>query len=143
MIEFTNTIEIDRSVEDVFAYLRDLENAPEWNWAIADTRKITPGPVAEGTRYSQVRTAPDRTTEELEITALEPNELIEVSGDLAQFAAHLTYRLDVIEVGTLVSNKVELEGRGGRRLLAPFLSGRIEEAVASNLQDLKRQLERS
>jgi len=44
MISFTNTIHIDRPMEEVYAYLSDLEHTPEWNWAITETKKATSGP---------------------------------------------------------------------------------------------------
>jgi uncharacterized protein YndB with AHSA1/START domain len=39
MPSFTNTMTIDRSARDVFAFLADLENVPRWNYAITETRK--------------------------------------------------------------------------------------------------------
>lgn len=141
MIDFTNTIEIDRGIHDVYLYLRDLENTPHWNWAIVETRKISPGPIGIGTRYQQTRSVPSDATEELEITNLRDDELIEIEGDLAQFPAHLTYHLERAGGGTKVSNHVELEARGGLRLLAPVLAARIERSVAANLRDLKAKLE--
>jgi hypothetical protein len=42
-IRFENTI-TERSSGDVFAYLADFEKVPTWNYAIAETRKISEGP---------------------------------------------------------------------------------------------------
>ena len=141
MIDFTNTIRIERPIDEVFSYLSDLERIPEWNWAIAETTKITPGPIAVGTRYRQARAVPRPATELLEITAFDPNRRIEVRGVLAEMAAHLTYLLQEDSSGTVVTNAVSLDADGPIRLLAPILSRRIAGAVASNLNDLKTQLE--
>jgi len=43
---FQNTLTIQRPVDDVFAFLADFENIPAWNYAILETRKVSPGPVA-------------------------------------------------------------------------------------------------
>ena len=60
-MKFVNTITIDRAPGAVFAYLAEFENVPRWNYAIAETRKVTDGPVGVGARYVQLRTIPSRT----------------------------------------------------------------------------------
>lgn len=141
MIRFTNTIEIDRPVDEVFAYLSDLEHTPEWNWAISETRKTTPGPVRVGTTYEQRRSIPKPAREHLEITALEPDQLLEVQGLLASIPAHLSYKLQGHGSRTTLVNTVELHPRAPLRLVAPVVAGRIERAVADNLGTLKTRLE--
>lgn len=141
MINFTNTLHINRPVDEVYAYLSDLEHTPEWNWAINETRKTTPGPATVGTRYRQTRSVPQPGTEILEVTALETNEHIEVEGTLAQFAARLTYHLDERDGGTELTNTVNLEASGAVRLIAPALRNRINRAVADNLNELRNRLE--
>jgi uncharacterized membrane protein len=141
MINFTNTIHINRPIEEVYAYLADLEHTPEWNWAITETKKTTSGPATIGTRYRQTRSVPQPETEVLEITALETDQHIEVHGTLARFPAHLSYHLHGTDSGTELTNTVELEPRGALRLVAPVLGSRIKRAVADNLGQLKRRLE--
>jgi uncharacterized protein YndB with AHSA1/START domain len=65
---FENTVMIARPIEDVFGFLADLENIPNWNYAIVETRKVSKGPVGVGTTYHQVRSVPSRSEERLEIT---------------------------------------------------------------------------
>jgi response regulator of citrate/malate metabolism len=43
---FENTVTIRRPIAAVFAFLADFENIPAWNYAIVETRKVSPGPVA-------------------------------------------------------------------------------------------------
>ena len=143
MINFTNAIHIHRPVDEVYAYLADLEHTPEWNWAITETKKTTAGPVAVGTRYQQTRSVPRPATEELEVTALEPNRRIEVQGTLAQFPAHLSYRVEKSHTGTELTNTVELQPEGALRLVGSLIGGRIRQAVADNLKQLKILLETS
>ena len=143
MITFSNSIAIDRPVSDVFAYLSDLENVPEWNWAIDDTTKTTPGDPGVGTRYRQTRSTPRPVTEELEITALDEGNRLEVVGTLAEIPVRLTYLVAETEAGTRLTNRVDLEPQGGMRLVAQLVSGRIERSVAENLGQLKSRLERA
>ena len=143
MIRFSNTIEIGRPPEEVFAYLADLEHTPEWNWAITSTRKLTLGPVAVGSRYRQTRSVPRPAVEMLEVTRLDPDRRIEVVGDLASFPAHLTYELSPRPHGTTLTNYVELEPSGPLGLLGSLFTGRVQASVAENLGVLRTVLERS
>jgi hypothetical protein len=45
MASFENTVVIQRSVEEVLAFLADVENLPNWNDAIGEPTKTSPGPV--------------------------------------------------------------------------------------------------
>jgi len=142
MITFTNTIRINRPVADVYAYLSDLEHAPEWNWAIAKTTRTTPGRVAVGTRYRQTRTSPGPGTDTLEITALDVNRHIAVRGTLAQLPARLAYDLHKVDGATELTNTVTLEPQGPLRLAAPVTGLGIKRGVADNLDQLKKRLDR-
>ena len=141
MINFTNVTTIDRPSNEVYAYLSDLEHTPEWNWAISETRKATPGPIAVGSRYQQTRTVPEPATEDLEITGLSQDQWIEIAGTLARFPARLSYRLSERGGATEVTNTVSLDVRGALGLIAPIVAPRIKRAVADNLDDLKQRLE--
>lgn len=141
MIDFTNTVAIDRPREAVFGYLGDLENTPRWNWAVDSTRKVTGGPVGVGTEYRQTRSVPTRATESLRITAYEPARRMEVEGTLGPFPARLTYDLTDDGAGTVLTNTVELDPPPALRIASPLLSRRIRSSVAENLSVLKRLLE--
>jgi polyketide cyclase/dehydrase/lipid transport protein len=69
-MRFENTITIERSLGDVFAYLADFEKVPTWNYAIARTRKLSEGPVGIGTRYRQVRKLPRPSEESFQVTGV-------------------------------------------------------------------------
>lgn len=141
MIDFTNTITIDRPVTEVYDYLADLRNVPEWNWAIETTEQLTPGTIRVGTAYRQTRHTPSRSVEYLRITALEPDELIAISGDLGPFSSVVSYTLESAGMSTRLDNRIQLEPVGPARLAAPVISGVITRSVADNLTTLKQNLE--
>jgi len=140
-MRFTNTITIHRPREVVFAYLADLENLPSWNYAIQQTRKVTPGPVEVGSRYHQVRTVPARREESLEVVELEPGRRLSVRGTLNTLPARLDYDLDAEGDTTVLTNTVELSTSGPLNLVAPVATRRIRSAVADNLDVLRQVLE--
>ena len=67
-MQFVNVIDIERPIEDVFAYLADFENIPAWNYAIVETEKMSDGPVGVRTTYRQVLSVPSRSEETIEVT---------------------------------------------------------------------------
>jgi hypothetical protein len=138
---FENTVMIARPIKDVFGFLADLENIPKWNYAIVETRKVSKGPVGVGTTYHQVRSAPSRSEERLEITIYSQPRQLEIRGQLGPFRSRLFYALDATPEGTRVTNTGELELRGPGRLLGRVAVPRIREAVAANLRRLKELLE--
>jgi carbon monoxide dehydrogenase subunit G len=140
-MEFSNTITIERPPHDVFAFVSDLENVPKWNYAIVETRKISDGPVRVGTTFRQVRSRPSRSEETLQVTQLETDRRFAVHGGLGPFEGTLTYEFEEVSGNTRLTNKADLGARGIRRLAAPLVSGRVREAVAANLETLKRLLE--
>ncbi len=42
------SVEINRPVEEVYEYVANPENLPEWSGMAIETRKDTPGPLLEG-----------------------------------------------------------------------------------------------
>ena len=140
-IRFENTIDIGVDRARVFAYLADIEHTPEWNWAIASSQKLTPGPVEVGTRFRLERTAPQRAMEELEVTVLRQDEHLEVAGRLGPFDARLSYDLRELPSGTRLVNSVELKPTTSLGFLGGLVGGRIRSAVAENLTALKGVLE--
>lgn len=141
MISFQNQVEISRPIEDVYAYLADLENVPEWNYAIERTMKITPGPIRVGTEFRQTRTLPRPSEEAIRITNLEAPEALEVGGTLGPFQTRLIYSLTTSETGTRLINRVILTTSAPAGILARLATGRIKRAVSKNLMVLKEILE--
>jgi uncharacterized protein YndB with AHSA1/START domain len=140
-MRFVNSVEIERSVGVVFAYLADFEHVPEWNYAIEQTTKISEGPVDAGTTYRQVRKIPRRAEESFEVTAFEPERRLAIMGTLGPFASELEYRTEPIEGGTRVTNEVELKPQGILGVVGQLATSRLRNAVARNLTELKRVLE--
>jgi uncharacterized protein YndB with AHSA1/START domain len=140
-VKFTNTVTINRPHREVFAYLADFENVPRWNYAIERTRKITDGPVGVGSRYHQTRTLPRRSEETFEITAFEPDRTIVVRGDLGPFHGDIEYVIESSGDTTVVANTMDLTASGPLRVVAPLASSRVSNAVAANLDVLRKILE--
>ena len=141
-MRFANSITVQRSPHDVFEYLANFENVPEWNYAIVQTRKTSDGSVGVGTKYRQTRSLPSPSEEAFEVTEFEPDQRLAVHGGLGPFEGTLTYELEAVANGTKITNFADLQAHGLLKIAAPFASSRVGDAVAANLQQLKEILER-
>ena len=137
-----NVIRIERPRDEVFAFLADLENVPRWDPAIEGTMKTSPGAVGVGTTYRQIRSAPKRREEVLEVTTFDPPRRLIIDGEIGPFRARIGYILEAAAEGTRLTNWVELEPPSIiSRVVVPLAASQIKAAVASNLERLKRLLE--
>jgi len=105
-LNFTNSVRVERTPHDVFAYLAEFENVPRWNYAIERTWKTSPGPVGVGSTYHQERTVPRRAEESFEVVEFAPDSRLAIAGTLGPFPAHVTYVLQSDDGGTTVVNDV-------------------------------------
>lgn len=140
-MKFTNTVTVERAPADVFAFLAEFENIPQWNYAIARTWKVSDGPVGVGSTYHQERLVPNHTEEAFHVTEFEPDRRLAIDGTLGPFTARLTYQLDPSGEATVITNEVDLHASGPARLVAPLATTNIKNSVAANLNVLKRLLE--
>ncbi|MEV8531452.1 SRPBCC family protein [Streptomyces sp. NPDC051211] len=145
--EFEATVEIDRPVEEVFAYLADGRNDPEFSPRVQRIEKTPAGPTGVGTVFrSTVKDAGMTTRREFRITAFVPPTLIrwgEVSKNLVT-ATEGGYDLEALPGGrTRVRIHNVLEGHGIGKLLvglalgaarkdAPAFGARIKAAVEAS-----------
>ena len=132
---------VGRPPRDVFAFLADFENVPRWNYAIVETTKASPGPTGVGTRYRQVRQIPRRSQEGFEVTEFVAERRLAIRGRLGPFDSEVAYELEAEGSGTRLVNTVNLRSGGLGRLVERPLAGRIRNAVAENLTQLKSLLE--
>ncbi|HYY80516.1 MAG TPA: SRPBCC family protein [Actinomycetes bacterium] len=79
MARFRQSVVINRPVEQVFAFISDLENDPPWSGA-AEMRRTSPGPVGVGTTFQQRDRLLGRRLElTLRVVGYEPDRKVTVS----------------------------------------------------------------
>ena len=141
MDTFQNTVTIARPADEVFAFLADLRNIPQWNYAITRTVQTSPGPAGVGASYRQTHTIPCRSEESLQITVFEPPSRLTIQGQIGPFQAATSYLLEPAGA-TRLTNEVELETLIGPAAAdQPLAVPRIKAAVARNLGTLTGLLE--
>ncbi len=138
MLEFENTIRIDRPVAEVFAFLSDFENIPKWNYNVLEVSQVSDGPIGIGTMYHQVRKSDQQ---DFSITELDDNRQVAVK-TVPQSTPDLEMRFTLYpeEGTTRVRDEWKLDMRLPA-LLESLAAQRIKSAVAGNLMKLKELLE--
>ena len=133
--KFEATVEIDRPITEVFAFLSDGENDPKFSPRVLEISKTTTGPTEAGTVYaSTVKDAGLKTKREFKITEFEsPNKIrwTELSKNL------VTAREGGYDLESTSDSKTRLrvfnvlEGHGFGKLIAGFaLSAARKDADA-------------
>ncbi|MFF9063965.1 SRPBCC family protein [Streptomyces sp. NPDC014891] len=146
--QFEATFEVDRPVEEVFAFLSDGRNDPEFSPRVLGIERVPDGPTAVGTVFrSTVKDAGMKTRREFRITALDAPVKIrwaEESKNLVT-AREGGYDLEPLAGGrTQVRIYNVLEGHGLGRLLtglalsaarkdAPGFGARIKAAAEAGI----------
>jgi carbon monoxide dehydrogenase subunit G len=120
---FAGTTEIDRPIEEVFAFLADGENDKKFSPRVLEIAKATDGPPGVGTIYkSTVKDAGMKTEREFELTEFVAPTRIrwQERSENAVTAREGGYDLAPSGAGTRVTIFNELEGHGFGKLVAPL-----------------------
>jgi uncharacterized protein YndB with AHSA1/START domain len=142
VIRVETSTQIDRPVEDVFAYVDDLGRLPEWIDILAQS-VASETPTRVGTRVdNRVHLLGRNFGNILEVVEHEPNQRLVLSTD-RPFAVQATFAFEPVDGGTTFS--VVLEAQPGAstffRLGEPILTGVGRRRFKGHLRRLKRRLE--
>ena len=142
MTSVTNTIVIQRPIDDVFTVLTNVENTGKWFPANVEEHWTSPPPHGVGsTRHAAVTMLGRRTENDAVATVFEPPHRAAMQGtsSSAPFLTTLTFNDDA--EGTRVHVETELTFRGGQRLIGPLFAGWYRRAWDRGLDNLKRMME--
>ena len=144
MISATASVEIDRPVPEVFAFVADPANEPSWHTDIVSGSLEPAGPPGPGkVIHLSFRTFGRRVDGLADVTTFEPNRKIAYAARDAYAGLRFTntYFFEPSGDGTRFTRHVELEPTGIVRLFAPIMRGQIAKRNARFTQNLKRRLE--
>jgi uncharacterized protein YndB with AHSA1/START domain len=143
---FEATTQIDRPIEEVFAFLADGTNDPMFSPRVLEIAKTTDGPPGVGTMYkSTVKDAGMKTKREFELTDFEAPTRIrwaERSKNLVT-APEGGYDLTPSGSGTQLRVYNVLEGHGIGKLVAPLALRQARSGADEFASAIKRAIEAS
>ena len=122
MFHHTNVIDIDRPVAEVFEYMVQCRNIPQWVNTIEDDWQEIEGPAGLGTRVTEVVNLGLRRAEVTwEITAFEQNKLFTWQAESWIGSTRVSYSFDKTVTGTRVTGVLTSQPKGLVRLVSPIL----------------------
>jgi uncharacterized membrane protein len=144
MINVEVSTVINRPIEEVFAFVSNFENHPQWEANFLEGKRLTPDTVEVGTRYQCVLKVPgQRVVSLIDITEYEPNRSIAFRGDQpAQAKPVGSMTFEAVENSTKVTLLPRPEFGGIFKLLEPLMAGYIKRSNVEHLRRLKDLLER-
>jgi uncharacterized membrane protein len=141
-VEFELEVRIERPVREVFAYVTDVRNLPEWQESALEAEWEGDDPVATGSRIREKRTFLGRTAEsELEVTGYDPDRSFDVEALSGPIRFRIRHGFEEIDGGTLLRVRAEAEAGGMLRLAGPMVARQVERQFRSDLERLKKVLE--
>lgn len=138
MITFENTVFIERPIEEVFAFVADLQKIPKWNYYV---RSVTPTSVetgAVGSTYHQIRKSDEQ---DLRIASIEWNRSLVIETippSRPELRREMTFQAH--DGGTRIVDRWRLN-MGVPMLLEPLAANRAKAGVVQNLGKLRVLLE--
>jgi uncharacterized protein YndB with AHSA1/START domain len=143
MAPIVDTVEINRSAEDVFAYLDALERHGEWQQGIVRTKDVTPGPVRVGTRATDIRRmGPIKGTVTYEVVEYDPPRRTAFKGVNGAVRVVGSVTVESLDAGrSRLTLELDFEGRGIGKLFAPMARKQAAREVPQDQQQLKERLE--
>jgi carbon monoxide dehydrogenase subunit G len=143
MVTLTNSIAIDRPVEDVFAYVADVAKDPTWHTDVIEGTKVSQGPIGIGAKL-QIRIKPFMGMSEgvEEVVGFEPNRTYQVRAQMGPMRSTLTCRLEPLDGGTRFTRRVEIQTSGLMGLMMTLMRPMMARRNAEFVANLKRVLER-
>ena len=137
-MEFDLEQQIDRPVDEVFAYVTDVRNVPAWQESAESAEWIE-----EGRRFRERRTFMGRTADiEMEVGALEPGSRFDVRAVNAPVKFEIRHSFEARDGGTLLRVQGTAKLGGALRLAAGMAKRQAESQFRRDFERLKAVLER-
>jgi len=140
MARIEASVVINRPLEEVFAFVGNIENNPQWQSSVLESRATSEGPIGVGTTYRYVSQLLGRRIEtDGEITEYEPNRKYSFKSTSGPFPIEGGFTLEAAEGGTKVTLAAEAEVGGFFKLAEPLVIRMMKrqfEADVGNLKDL-------
>lgn len=142
MVRIEEQATINRPVEEVFAYMSDIERQPEWVSTLTSSQKTGSGPTGVGTTYRQgVKFLGRRMEMDCEILAYEPPTLYAFRARSGPMRMEMRMTLAASGTETTLTQVAEGESNGLLKLADPIMARSMKKQFAADLESLKTLLE--
>jgi len=142
MVKNEISIMIHRPIDEVFTYVSNIENGPQWQTGLFEVRSLTPGPLGVGSKFAAVRKFLGQKIEGVvEIIVYEPNSKMVIKSLPGTMPFEESYLFNSTTEGTRLFDVLELHPSGLLSLAEPMIAGSLKREMEAALGDLKDLLE--
>ena len=142
MFTVTETVSIDRSVQDVFDFLSDPGNRPRWDTTVISEELTSPEPVGVGsTIHTRMRAFTREVDFDWRVTQFDPPTRMAVVSTAGLMPTSLRFEFAAAGDGCDVTATIEGEPDGMMRLVEPLIAGGVRSTLAEGLERAKNLLE--
>jgi carbon monoxide dehydrogenase subunit G len=144
MPTITQSVTVNRPVEEVWDFIGDFENTTRWSRGVLEARQTSDGPLGAGaTLQTVVRAFGRRRTADYLVTEYQPNHAFAFTVTSGPMRSRARYLVEPAGTGTRLTASGEAAATGPARLLAPILVRIVKRHSQDDLANLKRILEAS
>lgn len=141
MVKVEASVVINCPVDEVFSYLMDVSNWPEWA-GFPEAEQTSEGPVGVGTTFRGMSEFLGRRAEwTSEVTKYEPNRRFAQTITWGPMSIEQSSTLEPVEGGTKYTQVGEAETGGFFRMADPLVNRMMQRQLEANLAKLKDILE--
>ena len=141
-VRVVNEVVIDRPPAEVFDFVANVENNPQWQRGMRDAHFTSGPPLRVGSTYAQVASFLGRRIESrFEIVAYEPGRLVKGSTTVSPFPITFTRIVEPEGEASRVIAIVEGRPDGLFALASPIVRRMVASSVERDYENLKHLLE--
>jgi uncharacterized membrane protein len=135
-----HTIQINRPVTEIFRFVSDFSNAPQWQPAAIQLQKsgqLKIGEMVVGTRRLMGRNV----FVNADVVDYVPNQRIAFTGIMGSFPFRTTYSFNFASSGTEVTEIMDARIVWIYFFMRPFVISSVDRQMRESLQNLKKVME--
>jgi len=144
MMELEVAVDIRRPVSEVWAFVTDLKNSPNWTHSGSQLRQTSPGPLDVGATIESSHRilGRDIKSQSLRVTAFEPEHAIFLESEIPILGrADVRLAFEPIESGTRLTRTSAIEPGRLFRFVLPILRPLLASDQNTEMANIKRQIE--
>jgi uncharacterized protein YndB with AHSA1/START domain len=142
VVKSSESVELSRSAEEVFAYVADLRNEPSWHVDIASVPAgADPVPVPGKTYQLTFKPFMGKTEGSFTAVEVDPGRRIVYRAALAGLSPLITYTVAPQGSGSRFTRSVEMKPAGLKVLMTPMMAWMVPRRNKTFVRNLKRTLE--
>jgi uncharacterized protein YndB with AHSA1/START domain len=142
MVKSAESVLIDRKPDEVYRYVADLRNEPNWHVDIASVPPETDSLPVVGRAYAlKFKPFMGKTEGTFTIVEVEPGARVVYRADFAGLQPRITYTVEPVGDGARFTRSVEMRPTGLKALMTPLMAFMVPRRNKVFVENLKRALE--